>query len=313
MINTGGLTLTGSVAVSSPFAVSSGSPYNVAPGQTGTVNVSFIPVTAGTFSNNLIFTSNGGNSTNLVTGQGAFVPVASFTAAPVTGRAPLTVTFTDTSTGTITNRFWNFGNGVTTNTLSTSVTNTYSLAGTNTVTLIVSGPVGVSTSMQPNLISVIVYPPGDVNGDQRVTGADSLLINQVVVGLRSNTHSIFAAAGFANGDVNTNNVVSGADSLLINQVVVGLRAYITTRILPASHSTNQATPVTIYGIGFPTNFVPTVTIGPPVSLTLTNVVVVNREQITATVPPGGGLGTGTVSVVSSPTNAVLSFGRFINQ
>jgi PKD repeat protein len=159
----------------------------------------------------------------------------------------------------------------------------------------------------------VVYPPGDVNGTNGVTGADSLLINQVLVGLRSNTHPVFAAAGFANGDVNTNGVTSGADSLLINQVLVGLRAYIVTKILPLAHASNQTTAVTIYGIGFPTNVTPTVTIGAPVNLTLTNPVVVSREQILATVPPGGGLGTGIVSVVSSPTNGVISFGRFINQ
>ena len=39
-------------------------------GQTGTVAVSFIPVSAGSFSNAVVFTSNGGNSTNPVTGIG---------------------------------------------------------------------------------------------------------------------------------------------------------------------------------------------------------------------------------------------------
>jgi hypothetical protein len=49
------------------------------------------------------------------------------------------------------------------------------------------------------------------------------------------------------------------------------------------------------------------------NLTLTDMVVVSGEQITALVPAGGGLGTGTVQVISSPTNGVISFGRFINQ
>jgi ATP-dependent protease HslVU (ClpYQ) peptidase subunit len=159
----------------------------------------------------------------------------------------------------------------------------------------------------------VAFPPGDVNGTNGVTGADSLLINQVIVGLRSNTHPIFTAAGFTNGDVNATNGVTGADSLLINQVLVGLRPYITTLILPASRFSNETTAVMIFGIGFPTNQVPAVTIGAPVNLTLTNVAVLSRERIIATVPPGGGLGTGAVNVVSSPTNGVISFGRFINQ
>jgi hypothetical protein len=159
----------------------------------------------------------------------------------------------------------------------------------------------------------IAYPPGDVNGDTHVTGVDSLLINQVIVGLRSNTHPIFAVAGFNNGDVNATASVNGADSLLIDQVLVGLRAYATTEILPRSHSSNETTAVAIFGIGFPTNSVPIITIGPPVNLTLTNVAVINRELISATVPPGGGPGTGTVSVLAFPTNGIISFGKFINQ
>jgi hypothetical protein len=115
------------------------------------------------------------------------------------------------------------------------------------------------------------------------------------------------------GDVNSDSKVTGADSLLVNQALVGLRSYMVTEILPGSHSSNETTAVTIYGIAFPTNTVPTVTIGAPVNLTLTNVVVHNREQITATVPPGGGLGTGTVNVIYGTTNGVVSFGKFINQ
>ncbi len=113
--------------------------------------------------------------------------------------------------------------------------------------------------------------------------------------------------------MNTNNVVSGADSLFINQVLVGLRSYLVTKILPASHASNETTAVTIYGIGFPTNEVPVVQIGSPVDLMLRNVLVVSREQITAVVPPGGGLGTGKVEVIFVSTNGVVSFGRFINQ
>jgi len=74
VINAGGLTLTGSVAVSSPFCREQRESVQRRARQTGTVNVSFIPVTAGTFSNNLIFTSNGGNSTNLVTASASRPP-----------------------------------------------------------------------------------------------------------------------------------------------------------------------------------------------------------------------------------------------
>ena len=79
-------------------------------------------------------------------------PLASFTASPTYGTAPLAVTFIDTSTGTIINRFWDFGDSSTTNTTTNSVTHSYA-AGTFTVSLAITGPGGVSTNTQLNCIA----------------------------------------------------------------------------------------------------------------------------------------------------------------
>ena len=54
-------------------------------------------------------------------------PVASFTASPTTGTAPLVVTLTDTSSGSITSRSWNLGDGTTAGTQ--TVAKTYSNHG----------------------------------------------------------------------------------------------------------------------------------------------------------------------------------------
>jgi PKD repeat protein len=81
-------------------------------------------------------------------------PVANFSATPTLGGKPLTVTFTDTSSGTISNRFWNFGNGGTTNTSLSSVAFTYNNGGTNSVTLTVIGPLGTNTLTRTNYIVV---------------------------------------------------------------------------------------------------------------------------------------------------------------
>ncbi|MGD1018382.1 MAG: PKD domain-containing protein [Verrucomicrobiia bacterium] len=81
----------------------------------------------------------------------AAVPSASFFANPASGIAPLTVTFTDTSIGIVTNWYWDFGDGSTTNVTTPSVTHTYSL-GTYTVTVVVTGPGGVDASTQPNAV-----------------------------------------------------------------------------------------------------------------------------------------------------------------
>src|SRR5207244_131995 len=72
-VNSGGLPLTGNAAVSLPFNIQSGGSLNLSPAQTGTVVVSFSPSTVGNFSNAVVFSSNGGNSTNAVTGSG-FTP-----------------------------------------------------------------------------------------------------------------------------------------------------------------------------------------------------------------------------------------------
>ena len=81
-------------------------------------------------------------------------PVANFSAAPTSGTAPLSVAFSDTSTGSITNRFWDFGDNSTTNTTGTNVAHTYA-AGTYAVSLAISGPGGASTNIQPNYITVL--------------------------------------------------------------------------------------------------------------------------------------------------------------
>jgi PKD repeat protein len=83
-------------------------------------------------------------------------PVASFTASPATGTAPLLVTLTDTSTGSITGRSWNLGDGTTATTR--TVAKTYSSAGTYVVTLTVTGSGGSTTVTRS--ITVTAPPTG---------------------------------------------------------------------------------------------------------------------------------------------------------
>ncbi len=85
---------------------------------------------------------------------GGTPPVADFTGSPITGVEPLNVSFTDTSTGSITNRFWDFGDSSTTNVTTNSVVHAYA-AGTYSVTLVVTGQSGVSTNIQVNYITAL--------------------------------------------------------------------------------------------------------------------------------------------------------------
>jgi PKD repeat protein len=154
VVNSGGQTLSGSAAATLPFSIVSGSPFSLTAGQTGLVSVAFSPSTASSFSNVVVFTSNGGNSTNAVTGIGTSTLTAAFSAAPTSGTWPLAVSFTDNSTGTITNWFWDFGDSTTTNSPLGSLAHVYNGPGTNTVQLTVSGPLGTNLLSRPNYIVV---------------------------------------------------------------------------------------------------------------------------------------------------------------
>src|SRR5208283_685730 len=80
--------------------------------------------------------------------------VATFTASPISGTAPLTVQFTDTSTGSPTKWDWNFGDGDSSTNENPSYA--YTTAGTYTVTLTIGdgGVLPSSTSIQTTTITV---------------------------------------------------------------------------------------------------------------------------------------------------------------
>ena len=150
--NTGGSLLTGSASVAPPFAIVTGSPFSLSVGASTNVVVSFAPAVAGGYSTNAIFSSTANSVTNLVSGTGVIVPVASFIASPTGGPAPLSVNFTDTSSGSITGWAWAFGDGNTSTNQNPS--DIYVIPGNYAVQEIVSGLGGSTTSTVANLISV---------------------------------------------------------------------------------------------------------------------------------------------------------------
>jgi PKD repeat protein len=176
--NVGAQTLSGTASVSGvPFAIVSGSPYTVNSGQTGVVTVSFSPAVAGAFTDAVVFASNGGISTNPVTGLAAVAPTAGFTATPTNGAATLLVNFTDASSGTVTGWAWNFGDGGTSSL--TSPSHAYTNAGTFSVNLTVFGPLGSNTLLMANAImvtNVFGAPIADFIASP-TNGAAPLLVN----------------------------------------------------------------------------------------------------------------------------------------
>jgi PKD repeat protein len=80
------------------------------------------------------------------------VPIADFTATPISGKNPLTVRFTDTSTGTPTSWEWDFGDGSTSTAQSPS--HKYTKKVIYTVSLTVGNGFGTNTTTKTNYITV---------------------------------------------------------------------------------------------------------------------------------------------------------------
>lgn len=77
---------------------------------------------------------------------------AAFSGTPTSGTAPLTVQFTDASTGNVTEWSWEFGDGSPSAVQNPS--HTYTSAGTYSVSLTVTGPEGNNTVTKTNYITV---------------------------------------------------------------------------------------------------------------------------------------------------------------
>jgi PKD repeat protein len=82
-------------------------------------------------------------------------PAADFTATPQSGDRPLSVQFTDTSSGAPTAWSWNFGDGSGVST-SHNPSHSYTTAGTFTVSLTVTSALGSASVTKTNYITVNV-------------------------------------------------------------------------------------------------------------------------------------------------------------
>lgn len=85
-------------------------------------------------------------------------PVAAFTASPVRGCAPLTVTFTNTSTNDPANSYWDVENDGTIDYTTTNATHVYTTPGTYTVRLRVTNAYGQNEVIKTSLVVVNAIP-----------------------------------------------------------------------------------------------------------------------------------------------------------
>jgi len=108
-------------------------------------------------------------------------PVALFTANVVRGCAPLTVTFTNTSTNEPTNTNWDINNDGVVDYTSTNCTHTYTTSGTYTVRLAVSNAFGTDEIVKTNLILVLAVPLVNAGSDDTVCLGSTKIIGSTPV------------------------------------------------------------------------------------------------------------------------------------
>jgi PKD repeat protein len=94
----------------------------------------------------------GWHNLDIYMGTLVYPPIASFSASPISGKAPLTVKFTDKSTGSPTSRSWDFGDKSTST--GQNPVHKYIKAGRYTVSLTVKNAAGNKTMKKTNYIIV---------------------------------------------------------------------------------------------------------------------------------------------------------------
>lgn len=115
---------------------------------------------AGLYNVTMTVTSAYGNSSitkeGFITATQSLPPVPNFEASPLSGNAPHVVAFTDTSTGPVASRWWDFGDGTTAwSNESVDITHTYPFPGTYTVSLTAGNAGGRETLIKPGLVRVL--------------------------------------------------------------------------------------------------------------------------------------------------------------
>jgi PKD repeat protein len=171
---------------------------------------------AGDYTVSLTVTGPNGSDTETKTSyihvaEPAIIPTAQFTAAPTSGDKPLTVQFTDSSTGQIASRSWTFGDGGTSTAQSPS--HQYTVAGDYTVSLTVTGPGGSDTETKTNYIHVSEPAQLPIANDDTdtATQATPKIINVLAndSNLSADPH-VSIMSGAANGGliVNADNTVT---------------------------------------------------------------------------------------------------------
>jgi PKD repeat protein len=158
-------------------------------------------------------------------------PTAGFTVSPTSGTAPLTVAFTDTSTGSPTSWSWDFGDGSAAATTQ-NPSHTYTAAGTYTVTLTATNAAGSTTATKTGAVTVGTTP----TPTPTPTGTIAVRSSAKATSTAATTAvSLDAPSGLATGDVLVAQInADGAPAL--SSVPSGWSPVVTATLSPNSAS-----------------------------------------------------------------------------
>ena len=168
-------------------------------------NPSYEYTDAGLYTVSLTITASNGSDTETKTDYIEVfypVPIADFEGTPTSGNSPLTVNFTDLSSGNIDTWFWDFGDG--NSSTDQNPEYIYNSSGLYTVQLIVGGPGGSDTIVKQDYIIVYNTPVAEFDANP-TTGLAPLLVNftDLSTGDITDWQWAFGDGGFSN-DKNPN-------------------------------------------------------------------------------------------------------------
>ena len=185
-------------------------------------NPTFVYNSAGTYTVKLTVTNAGGGNTvtktNFITVTTPAAPVANFTGTPLIGLTPLSVNFTNTSTGSQTSWAWDFDNNGSTDSTLQNPTHSYTSEGTYSVKLTATGPGGSGDLTRSNYVTVydsngpyttLVLDTNGINASTNNTFIDGSSFNATVT--RSGNATQGSASPFSRANGYWSNYFSGSN------------------------------------------------------------------------------------------------------
>ena len=168
------------------------------------------------------------------------VPVVNFSASVTSGTAPLTVAFSNTTTGSVTTWAWDFGDGTSSN--AQSPTHIYTVAGIYRVTLTATGPGGSASKALVTAINVAAATTGSATSTVNFTASPSSGVAPLSVAFTNTTSGTVTAWTWNFGDGTTSNAQAPVH---VYTAPGSYQVTLTAVISGASVTKTSATPIVV--------------------------------------------------------------------